>query len=226
LDIKPLVDLTCKAIARLLKGKSPAEIRRTFNILYDFNPGDDAPPPTMRDKLRNKLHNTSIKKKNGVEKGDTTIDPNQDTRSLDYLMSFIGEDSSNKTKSSKKNKSKNKKNGKAHKRSISIDSNSDQSKLEKYGNEEIEGDSNVKQTKFIQTHRLSNSLSEIEDLDEEIIDEEIDPQLKAEQDREVEEFRKRLESIQRNESQQRVKIIIPSTELEALMKSNCILGKG
>jgi len=41
LEIKPLVDLTCQAIAQLLKGKSPSEIRRTFNILYDFNPDDD-----------------------------------------------------------------------------------------------------------------------------------------------------------------------------------------
>lgn len=55
LEIKALVDLTCQAIAHLLKGKSPSEIRRTFNILYDFTPEDDVPPPTMRDKLRNKL---------------------------------------------------------------------------------------------------------------------------------------------------------------------------
>lgn len=41
LQIKPLVDLTCQAIAQLLKGKTPAEIRRTFNILYDFQPEDD-----------------------------------------------------------------------------------------------------------------------------------------------------------------------------------------
>jgi S-phase kinase-associated protein 1 len=41
LQIKPLVDLACQAIAQLLKGKTPAEIRRTFNILYDFQPEDD-----------------------------------------------------------------------------------------------------------------------------------------------------------------------------------------
>lgn len=66
LEIKPLVDLTCQAIAQLLKGgrpscgadspdvlagKSPAEIRRTFNILYDFNPEDDGMQNRVREKL-------------------------------------------------------------------------------------------------------------------------------------------------------------------------------
>eukprot|EP01105_Mastigella_eilhardi_P025587 TRINITY_DN700_c0_g1_i1.p1 TRINITY_DN700_c0_g1~~TRINITY_DN700_c0_g1_i1.p1 ORF type:complete len:149 (+),score=56.20 TRINITY_DN700_c0_g1_i1:397-843(+) len=33
LDIKPLLDLTCKTVALMIKGKSPEEIRKTFNIL-------------------------------------------------------------------------------------------------------------------------------------------------------------------------------------------------
>ncbi|KAH3756147.1 cytosolic glycoprotein FP21 [Pelomyxa schiedti] len=33
LDIKPLLDLTCKTVALMMKGKTPAEIRKTFNIL-------------------------------------------------------------------------------------------------------------------------------------------------------------------------------------------------
>ena len=32
LDIKPLLDLTCKTVANMIKGKSPEEIRKTFNI--------------------------------------------------------------------------------------------------------------------------------------------------------------------------------------------------
>ncbi|KAL6079680.1 Skp1 domain-containing protein [Balamuthia mandrillaris] len=90
LEIKPLVDLTCQAIAQLLKGKSPAEIRRTFNILYDFSPEDDAPPPTIRDKLRNKLCNPKRREKpksNAPEKEPV------DTRSVDELVSFINNDS-------------------------------------------------------------------------------------------------------------------------------------
>lgn len=34
LDIKPLLDLGCKSVANMIKGKSPEEIRKTFNIKY------------------------------------------------------------------------------------------------------------------------------------------------------------------------------------------------
>ncbi|KAJ1649104.1 hypothetical protein IWQ61_009701 [Dispira simplex] len=36
LDIKPLLDLTCFAVANMIRGKEPEEIRRTFNIKNDF----------------------------------------------------------------------------------------------------------------------------------------------------------------------------------------------
>ena len=42
LDIKPLLDLTCFAVAVLIKGKSAEEIRKIFNISSDFTPEDEA----------------------------------------------------------------------------------------------------------------------------------------------------------------------------------------
>jgi S-phase kinase-associated protein 1 len=33
LDIKPLLDLTCKTVANMIKGKTPEEIRKTYAIL-------------------------------------------------------------------------------------------------------------------------------------------------------------------------------------------------
>ena len=36
LDIKSLLDLSCAKVATLIKGKSPEEIRKTFNIPNDF----------------------------------------------------------------------------------------------------------------------------------------------------------------------------------------------
>lgn len=36
LDIKGLLDLTCKTVANMIRGKSPDEIRKTFNIKNDF----------------------------------------------------------------------------------------------------------------------------------------------------------------------------------------------
>ena len=42
MDIKPLLDLTCATVASMIKGKTPEEIRRTFNIANDFSPEEEA----------------------------------------------------------------------------------------------------------------------------------------------------------------------------------------
>ena len=36
LDIKGLLDVTCKTVANMIKGKTPEEIRKIFNIKYEF----------------------------------------------------------------------------------------------------------------------------------------------------------------------------------------------
>ncbi|CAG8571743.1 13205_t:CDS:2 [Ambispora leptoticha] len=41
LDIKPLLDIGCKTVANMIKGKSPEEIRQTFNIINDFTPEEE-----------------------------------------------------------------------------------------------------------------------------------------------------------------------------------------
>ncbi|KAE8655948.1 SKP1-like protein 1B [Hibiscus syriacus] len=38
LNIKGLLDLTCQTVADMIKGKTPEEIRKTFNIKNDFTP--------------------------------------------------------------------------------------------------------------------------------------------------------------------------------------------
>lgn len=42
MDIKPLLDLTCATVASMIKGKSPEDIRQTFNIANDFTPEEEA----------------------------------------------------------------------------------------------------------------------------------------------------------------------------------------
>ena len=42
LDIKPMLDLTCKTVAEMIKGKSVEEIRKHFNIKNDFTPEEEA----------------------------------------------------------------------------------------------------------------------------------------------------------------------------------------
>jgi len=41
MDIKPLLDLTCAKVASMIKGKSPEQIRKTFNIQNDFTPEEE-----------------------------------------------------------------------------------------------------------------------------------------------------------------------------------------
>jgi S-phase kinase-associated protein 1 len=41
LDIKKLLDLSCMTVAGMIKGKSPEEIRKLFNIVNDFTPEEE-----------------------------------------------------------------------------------------------------------------------------------------------------------------------------------------
>lgn len=42
LNMRPLLDAGCKVVAEMIRGKSPEEIRRTFNIVNDFSPEEEA----------------------------------------------------------------------------------------------------------------------------------------------------------------------------------------
>ena len=41
LDVKTLLDLACAKVASLIKGKTPKEIRETFNVTEDFTPAEE-----------------------------------------------------------------------------------------------------------------------------------------------------------------------------------------
>lgn len=48
LDIKPLLDLGCKTVANMIKGKTPDQIREMFNIENDFTPEEEEQVNTGR----------------------------------------------------------------------------------------------------------------------------------------------------------------------------------
>jgi len=41
MDIKPLLDLTCAKLASMIKGRTPEQIRKAFNIQNDFTPEEE-----------------------------------------------------------------------------------------------------------------------------------------------------------------------------------------
>lgn len=42
LDIRPLLEVSTRAVANLIRNKTPEEIRKTFNIVNDFTPEEEA----------------------------------------------------------------------------------------------------------------------------------------------------------------------------------------
>ena len=42
LNIKPLLDSGCRVVAEMNRGRTPEEIRKTFNIVNDFTPEEEA----------------------------------------------------------------------------------------------------------------------------------------------------------------------------------------
>ena len=52
LDIKGLLDVTCKTVANMIKGKTPEEIRKTFNIKNDFTPAEEEQVCDLHDQIK------------------------------------------------------------------------------------------------------------------------------------------------------------------------------
>jgi len=123
LDIKPLVNLTSRAIATQISGKSPDEIQETFcNINYEVYAPVFASSLATRCRLQRKYN----KKKQEKDQKMLTAPQTDDSRSLDDLLSFINDDQP--TTKKKSNKKKKKKGQKAEKENSEEDDDLDPEK--------------------------------------------------------------------------------------------------
>ncbi|XP_066307596.1 SKP1-like protein 21 isoform X3 [Miscanthus floridulus] len=179
LQLKPLVDLTSRALARIIEGKTPEEIRDIFHLPDDLTEEEKLEPlkninDDPRIRLLNRLY--AKKRKELQERHerqklkDVQVQKEQkDERSLDELLCFINGDGGSggrATKSKKKNKRR-----KDHAKNPP---KADSEPLD--ANPDMQDDAEYP----------------FEDAD---LDDGLDPAMKEELDREVEDFARRLNSV-------------------------------
>lgn len=214
LDIKPLVNLTSRAIATQISGKSSEEIRETFcNINYEVYAPVFASSLAMRCRLQRKFN----RKKQMQEKDQkllTAPTGGDDNRTVDELLEFIGEDSkanrpltpplsaqnaSSSKKKSKKTKKKDKKRAqkeatdakrKEQEKQEDVDKGSPSSSGKE--DEEDLDDLYIKEDGAVEEGSSPDEANQYSEEDE---GDDLDPEKRAALDKEVEEFRQRLETI-------------------------------
>ncbi|XP_075474520.1 SKP1-like protein 21 isoform X2 [Primulina tabacum] len=96
LQLKPLVDLTSRALARVIEGKTPEEIREIFHLPDDLTEEEKLEPikNTMDDpriRLLNRLYARKRKelKEREIQRNVEVEEEHADERSVDDLLSFI-----------------------------------------------------------------------------------------------------------------------------------------
>ncbi|KAK1284341.1 SKP1-like protein 21 [Acorus calamus] len=205
LHLKPLVDLTSRALARMIEGKTPEEIRETFHLPDDLTEEEKLEPlknttDDPRIRLLNRLYAKKRKELKERQKlKNVEVEEEQvDKRSVDDLLSFInGGDDSKGARASK-----HKKRNRRRKEQLKDTSNTEIKNVEKESgsiyNGESKEDGNISLPGPNRTSGLLDSGDdafisgvEFEDGD---IDDELDPAMKEKLDREVELFAKRLNS--------------------------------
>ncbi|KAL1546275.1 SKP1-like protein 21, variant 2 [Salvia divinorum] len=190
LQLKPLVDLTSRALARVIEGKTPEEIREIFHLPDDLTEEEKLEPikNTMDDpriRLLNRLYARKRKELKERErlKNVETEEERGDERSVDDLLSFInggGEDSKGTRTSKNKKKSRKRKDLKTASSNCTSTSNNTSSSSH---------DVDVNKKEINGLHSESDDgLAAEDEFDG------IDPALKEKLDREVEDFARRLNS--------------------------------
>uniref|UniRef100_A0A7N0UVS1 SKP1-like protein 21 n=1 Tax=Kalanchoe fedtschenkoi TaxID=63787 RepID=A0A7N0UVS1_KALFE len=197
LQLKPLVDLTSRALARVIEGKSPEEIRDIFHLPDDLTEEEKLEPlknitDDPRIRLLNRLYEKKrkeLKERNRPKKTDDEV-KHEDRRSVDDLLSFInGGNSDSEGVKVSKNKKKNKRKKEVLKKSPMQDvikiHEEDQNLIAAGGS--VEGDHPY-------APNFNEIISPLNFEDDGEMDDEIDPEFEKEIDREVEDFKRILNS--------------------------------
>ncbi|XP_047962998.1 SKP1-like protein 21 isoform X4 [Salvia hispanica] len=190
LQLKSLVDLTSRALARVIEGKTPEEIREIFHLPDDLTEEEKLEPikNTMDDpriRLLNRLYARKRKELKERErlKNVGIEDERGDERSVDDLLSFInggGEDFKGTKTSKNKKKSRKRKDLKNTSSNCTSTSNNTSS---------LSNDVDVNKKETNELHSESDDgLAAEDEFDG------IDPLLKEKLDREVQDFARRLNS--------------------------------
>ncbi|KAJ4871558.1 SKP1-like protein 20 [Raphanus sativus] len=206
LQLKPLVDLTCRTLARTIEGKPLEEIREILNLPDDLTEEEKLEPlkNTMDDPGIRLLNRLNAKKRKELKERErlknVEVEEHAVERSVDDLISFINGGDPKVVKTSKgKKKNKKKKNKK-------IVSSNDKEGAEDFHDKESH-DLHSKQQGVEETGsgirevEVANLLSTEDDIftlkswsEDGYIDDEIDPVMKEMLDREIEDFARRLNS--------------------------------
>jgi hypothetical protein len=206
LDMKPLGDLTSRALARMIEGKTPEQIREIFHLPDDLTEEEKLEPVKIstddpRIRLLNRLY--ARKRKELQEKKllkscgameSSTEKQMKDERSVEELVSFIDGNNNNNNSSSNKNnrvgsnKGKRKKNRRKKEPADNVINNTNA-----MNNNIRRGTSSAAQHRILreQYKEQYKVFEEDGNFDD---DDGLDPALKEIVDREVEDFARRLNS--------------------------------
>ncbi|KAL1828592.1 hypothetical protein ACET3Z_007004 [Daucus carota] len=219
LHFKSLVDLTSRALARMIEGKTPDEIRETFHLPDDLTEEEKLEPlknttDDPRIRLLNRLYARKRKElinRQKLKNTEAEIE-HEDDRSVEDLLSFINEkDGDSKVVTGSKNKKRNRKRKNQQKNPppscSSSNGNPSSNTGNKIQNKVLNGSHGTRDSvmdrddflsAFCETLRLhsmgDDKLTLEEEFDDCDVDDELDPALKEKLDREVEDFARRLNS--------------------------------
>ncbi|KAL8248014.1 hypothetical protein R6Q59_009230 [Mikania micrantha] len=195
LQLRPLVDLTSCAIAKMISGKTAEEIRETFHITDDLTEEEKLEPikfktDDSRVRLLNRLYARKRNQLKAREKSKNVEaeEEHVEDRTVDDLLLFInsGHEDSKGVKPAKNKKKNRRRKHNSKDPSVSIKNKNhykETDSLSSSHNSEIEDVPNLN------SNLLGYASPEFD------FDDELDPALKEQLDREVEEFAQRLNSV-------------------------------